>query len=52
MRRFEVVADHVVWDVLHGDRVVGLHQRRPDAVWQAAARANAPGRLAVTADGR
>ncbi|WP_155371019.1 hypothetical protein [Catellatospora vulcania] len=55
MRRFEVVANHDVWDVLDGDRVVGIHQRKPDAVWQAAAAAlaNAPSRLAViAADGR
>lgn len=51
MRRFEVVANHDVWDVLDGDKVVGTHPRKREALWQAAAaaRADAPSRLAVIA---
>ncbi|GAA1616544.1 DUF2188 domain-containing protein [Catellatospora bangladeshensis] len=51
MRRFEVVANHDVWDVLDADHVVGIHRRKPEAVRQAvaAARASAPARLAVVA---
>ncbi|GAA1392990.1 hypothetical protein ACFQZ4_37055 [Catellatospora coxensis] len=51
MRYFEVVANHDVWDVLDGDQVVGVHRRKPEAVWQAiaAARSNAPARLSVIA---
>ena len=55
MRRVEVVANHDVWDVLDGDDVVGIHPRKPDALWQAvtAARASTPSRLAViAADGQ
>ncbi|MBV1855852.1 hypothetical protein [Catellatospora tritici] len=51
MRRFDVVANHEVWDVLDGDELVGVYERRPDAVRQAAqvARANAPSHLEVIA---
>ncbi|MDI1461261.1 hypothetical protein QEZ54_09805 [Catellatospora sp. KI3] len=55
MRRIDVVANHDVWDVLDDDELVGVYERRPDAVRLAAraARANAPSHLeVVAADGR